>query len=243
MKRPRRNSISRRDFVQGKFLRAFGRWSMPHAGTIHGTRRRPPSGLVIRYPKSSADLERTEQTDRPANPVESLPPTTARRRTIPVLRPPGAVEEVEFLERCTRCNECATACPHDAIVAAPQRLREAAGTPIIDPDHQPCQMCDGFPCIEACEPDVLTRLVPVMMGTARITEHLCMTHHGSTCTTCVESCPVEGAIMVTNGKPHVDQSTCTGCGVCRYVCPAPENAILLMPTLVRPTPYPDPDEP
>ncbi len=32
----------------------------------------------------------------------------------------------------------------------------------------------------------------------------------------------------------VNEETCTGCGVCRYVCPAPENAILLMPAFSRP---------
>lgn len=59
-----------------------------------------------------------------------------------------------FLDGCTRCDKCLQGCPHDAIVHAPDRLREAAGTPIIDPDQQPCMMCDDFPCIAACEPNV-----------------------------------------------------------------------------------------
>ncbi|WP_236625063.1 4Fe-4S binding protein [Rhodopirellula sp. SWK7] len=41
-------------------------------------------------------------------------------------------------------------------------------------------------------------------------------------------------MTVTDGKPTVVEDACTGCGVCRYVCPAPENAILLMPALARP---------
>ena len=158
----------------------------------------------------------------------------ARRRTIPVFRPPGAIDEPSFLAGCTRCDECRKACPQDAIVLAPQRLREAAGTPTIEADHQACIMCEDFPCIAACEPGVLTSLIPPTMGTAKVTEHLCLPHHGTTCTVCSERCPVEDAINVTDGKPTVDESTCTGCGMCRYVCPAPENAILLMPAFVRP---------
>ncbi len=40
--------------------------------------------------------------------------------------------------------------------------------------------------------------------------------------------------MINEGKPTVNEATCTGCGVCRSVCPAPENAILLMPIFLRP---------
>ncbi|MCA9264659.1 MAG: 4Fe-4S binding protein, partial [Planctomycetales bacterium] len=151
-------------------------------------------------------------------------------------RPPGAIDEHSFLAGCTRCELCMEACPHQAIVHAPERLRAAAGTPMIDVDRQPCLMCADFPCIAACEPGVLTHQVPKMMGTARITEQLCLPYNGSPCTTCEERCPVEHAIEVHDEKPRVSENHCTGCGVCRAVCPAPENAILLMPTFLRPPP-------
>jgi ferredoxin-type protein NapG len=188
----------------------------------------------MRYPKTlrevgAGDSDIIENT-------EQIPAFAARRRSIPVLRPPGAIDEIRFLEGCTRCDECRKACPHDAIIHAPARMREAAGTPMIDADHQACLMCEDFPCITACEPGVLSSLVPPMMGTAKVTEHLCLAHHGTTCTVCSERCPVEGAIAVNNGKPTVNEASCTGCGVCRYVCPAPENAILLMPSFLRPSP-------
>lgn len=191
----------------------------------------------MRYPKT---LDEAAAGDRPASdaaPADSaLAATAARRRTIPVLRPPGAIDEESFLAGCTRCQDCGKACPHDAIRLAPERLREAAGTPIIDADRAACLMCADFPCIAACEPGVLTHDVAKMMGTAKITEHLCLAHHSTTCTVCSERCPVDGAIQVERGKPVIDEQVCTGCGVCRYVCPAPENAILLMPTFLRPSP-------
>lgn len=50
----------------------------------------------------------------------------------------------------------------------------------------------------------------------------------SFCSTCVERCPVPGALIVTRGIPSVNSAVCTGCGVCREVCPAPVNAVLLL---------------
>jgi MauM/NapG family ferredoxin protein len=245
--------LSRRDFVRGRFWRALGlgRSSSAKAASPPTRRRRT---LVMRYPKSLREVAAGDNVAPPEPETDSaavstsetvrgaLPDaaTAARRRTIPVLRPPGAVDEESFLAGCTRCKQCIEVCPHDAITLAPDRMREAALTPMIDPDRQPCMMCEDFPCITTCEPGVLTQLVPKMMGTAKVTEHLCLAHHSTTCTVCSERCPVEAAISVSDGKPTVNETVCTGCGVCRYVCPAPENAILLMPTFLRPSPSPRP---
>ena len=204
--------------------------------------------LVKRYPKAREDLD--SNLPASAEPafnsslrtlsgisIEPVPPTSissTSSRSIPIFRPPGAIEERQFLAGCTRCNDCSTACPHDAIRPAPARLAAIAGTPTIEANTAACLMCEDFPCIAACKPGVLTDRLPPIMGTAMITAHLCLAHHGTTCTVCSERCPVEGAISVAIGKPTVNEVVCTGCGVCRYVCPAPENAILLMPALYRP---------
>lgn len=232
--------MSRRDFVQGRFWRAIG--FRPGLVSRSDAIKMP---LVMRYPKTLDDVAAGDQqeTTSGAEPfpdlqkapvVSPMASPTARRRTIPVLRPPGAIDEVSFLAGCTRCNKCVQVCPHTAIVLAPTRLREAVGTPIIDPDMQPCLMCADFPCIAVCEPQVLTHSIPKLMGTARVTAQTCLAYNGTTCTVCSERCPVPEAICVSNGKPTIDESTCTGCGVCRYVCPSPENAILLMPIFSRP---------
>lgn len=196
--------------------------------------------LVTRYPTTGE----CEQTDLSASrsiggiSIEPVAMTALHAkpsaRTIPVFRPPGAIEEAQFLAGCTRCGDCITACPYDAIRQAPERFGSVAGTPIIEADTQACLMCEDFPCIASCEPGVLTGRVPPVMGTALVTEHLCLAYHHTTCTVCSERCPVEGAFTVTDGKPSVNEDACTGCGVCRYVCPAPENAILLMPAFARP---------
>ncbi|KAA1258444.1 quinol dehydrogenase periplasmic component [Rubripirellula obstinata] len=217
-----RPTINRRDLLQGRFWKLIG-----------GSKIVP---LVKRYPKP----EPTKATPAKAiqgisiEPVRTTDLSQNPSRTIPVHRPPGAIAESQFLAGCTRCGDCITACPYDAIRKAPERLGNVAGTPIIDADTSACMMCEDFPCIASCEPRVLVDSVPPIMGTAKVTEHLCLAHHSTTCTVCSERCPVDGAIVVANGKPTIIEDTCTGCGVCRYVCPAPENAILLMPAFERP---------
>ncbi len=161
---------------------------------------------------------------------------TGRRFSLPVHRPPGAVDERSFLAGCTRCGECITACPVSAIVLAPAKFREAAGTPMIDPHHAPCVMCADTPCITACEPRVLRAEQPRKMGVAWIQTMACLAHTGTFCTVCSERCPVEGAIEVREGKPKIREDACTGCGVCASVCPAPVNAVVVMPLADRPPP-------
>lgn len=196
--------------------------------------------LVARYPRPEAKGASGDEPRSIAGiSIEPVAPTSLGEKspaqTVPVFRPPGAIEEPQFLARCTRCGDCIDACPHDAIRTATQRYGLGVeGTPVIEPDTQACLMCEDFPCIASCEPGVLSKNVPPVMGTAVVTEHLCLAHHHTTCTVCSERCPVPGAISVEAGKPTVNEATCTGCGVCRYVCPAPENAILLMPAFARP---------
>lgn len=223
--KPAPTSQSRRAILQGRFWKLIPQSNFPP--------------LVTRLPKPEAE-------DPPAKPprsigginIDAVPPTNlgakSVSRMLPVHRPPGAIDEFHFMAGCTRCGDCITACPYDAIVKAPDRLGRIAGTPVIEADTAACMMCEDFPCIAACEPGVLVDSIPPIMGTARVTEHLCLAYHHTTCTVCSERCPVDDAITVREGKPTIDEDVCTGCGICRYVCPAPENAILLMPAFARP---------
>lgn len=63
---------------------------------------------------------------------------------------------------------------------------------------------------------------------ALILGHFCLAHQGSFCSTCVERCPVPGAMSSEAGKPIVHPDVCTGCGICHGVCPAPKNAIFFV---------------
>jgi ferredoxin-type protein NapG len=201
-------NMSRRDLFRGAFLRATAKPS-------NDTPNRP----------------------RPANapPQPPLPDQINSSALIPLLRPPCAVDEASFLSGCTRCNKCIEACPHDAIGLAPDRFRSAAGTPYIEPLAQPCWMCPDTPCVSACEPGVLLPQLPLKMADAVIQEPDCLAHQDTFCTVCLEHCPVEGALTFEYNVPIIHQETCTGCGVCQHVCPAPVNAILILPLRDRPS--------
>ena len=56
----------------------------------------------------------------------------------------------------------------------------------------------------------------------------CLAYQRSFCSSCVERCPVEGAITSHQGLPRVNADACTGCRICYDVCPAPTKAILII---------------
>lgn len=56
----------------------------------------------------------------------------------------------------------------------------------------------------------------------------CLAYQNNFCSVCSERCPELGAIEVEKGIPRVNADACTGCGICRDVCPAPRNAILMV---------------
>jgi len=131
------------------------------------------------------------------------------------LRPPGAVEEEMFLERCTGCADCVKVCPHDAI-----QTLSSNDTPVIFPEESPCQLCEDLPCIGACEADALLPLAgrfQVNMGVAKVWPKMCTAGNG--CNACVSKCPTE-AISMDFGlfRISVDDTLCVGCGICQYIC-------------------------
>lgn len=159
-------------------------------------------------------------------------PALPRASLAPLLRPPGAVAEARFLELCNRCGDCASACPHAAIATAPPVYRAASGTPRIDPSVAPCRLCEDLPCIGACETGAL-RDDGARMGTARINRFDCINALGTSCSICAEQCPVDQAIDSSGPIPAVRQDLCVGCGLCHHVCPAPRNAVAILPNSER----------
>jgi ferredoxin-type protein NapG len=139
-------------------------------------------------------------------------------------RPPGVASEAAFLALCTRCGDCVTACPVQAIRTAPPSAGLAAGTPMIEPSVTACVVCQDMPCARACPTGALT--VPpdgwasVRLGVLELDADRCITFHGSSCGVCARACPVGEAALALDaaGRPVLKPEGCVGCGVCVTSC-------------------------
>ena len=57
------------------------------------------------------------------------------------IRPPYALDELDFLLACTRCDVCVESCPHDVIFKLSTRLgAQVAGTPALDLLNNACHL-------------------------------------------------------------------------------------------------------
>ena len=117
-----------------------------------------------------------------------------------VIRPPGSVEEREFLERCIRCAECMKVCPNNALHPAFfEAGLEGLWTPILIPRIGYCE----FSCVlcgQVCPTGAIQKITekekmglgqkPVSIGTAMYDQGRCLPWSMATpCIVCEEFCP------------------------------------------------------
>jgi ferredoxin len=69
---------------------------------------------------------------------------------------------------------------------------------------------------------------PASARVARVSPLTCVAFRGVSCASCVERCPLDGALRVDYGRPVVDANVCDGCGECVPACPAPGPAIAVV---------------
>ncbi|MEJ2043267.1 MAG: ferredoxin-type protein NapF [Reinekea sp.] len=137
-----------------------------------------------------------------------------------VLRPPGA--RTAFADYCTRCGDCAKACPEQIIVTG------SGGFPELDFSEQGCTGCGK--CIDVCKSQALFDEVPLWpLGEWRCSDD-CLPNQGVACQSCKDVCdeqaihfPLTRAIPL----PQIDAARCIGCGQCVGVCPV--DALLIKP--------------
>ena len=156
-----------------------------------------------------------------------------------LLRPPGALEEKEFLTRCVKCGECMKVCTTNGLQPT---LFEAGVEGIWSPMLVPrigyceyrCTLCGQVCPTGAIKKLSLEEKAKVRIGTAMFDKGRCLPwSHGKPCIVCEEVCPTskkaiwfeEAQVrdrqgkMVTVKQPHVDLELCIGCGICEAKCP------------------------
>lgn len=165
--------------------------------------------------------------------------TFAKKRSHPTLiRPPGAIEESEFLRKCVRCAECMKICPTNAI--HPSLFEgglEGFWTPILIMKIGYCEY-NCYLCSQVCPTDAIRKISmeekkKTKIGTAFVDKTRCLPYSfGVSCIVCEEVCPtspkaikmVEIETPTKDGvkkvrAPAVDPMECIGCGICEFKCP------------------------
>lgn len=153
-----------------------------------------------------------------------------RFRKEAVIRPPWALEEHAFQEKCTRCSACVDVCPTSLLVKGGGGYPEADFTP--GRASAGCTFCGE--CAQVCPSSALLRKVGIAPWSLQIAFNSdCLAARDVVCRTCGESCE-QGAIRFPPrvggvARPQLDSRACTGCGACLADCPT--AAIRVVPAV------------
>ena len=170
-----------------------------------------------------------------------------------LLRPPGALDEGDFLSRCIRCGECMKVCPNNALHPALNEAGlEGLWTPVLVPRIGYCESSCVL-CSQVCptgaiweitakekgwEARVTSDAKPISLGTAFLDRGRCLPWAMATpCIVCEEWCPTSpkaiylqpAEVADAEGhlqpvkQPFVDPHRCVGCGACEYACPVQDR--------------------
>jgi ferredoxin len=170
-----------------------------------------------------------------------------------LIRPPGSVEEAEFLERCIKCDQCINVCPTNVLQPATfeEGGVESLWTPVMNFNIGHCQLKCTL-CSEVCPTGAIRKITveeklgrgafaaagPVRLGTAFYDLGRCLPHAMEIpCVVCEEVCPVSPKAIQTKdveakdvfgrvvvlNKPFIVPDLCIGCGICQTECPVTDS--------------------
>lgn len=162
-----------------------------------------------------------------------------KRASPQLIRPPGALPEDQFLQKCVRCGECMKACPTNALQpalteAGPEGLWTPRLVPTIGYCEYYCCLCSQVCPAGAIKELTVEEKLKVTIGTAFVDKNRCIPYNlGTNCIVCEEHCPtspkaiklVKIEVKQPDGTikrpaaPVVEDELCIGCGICENKCP------------------------
>jgi len=168
------------------------------------------------------------------------------------IRPPGALPEEQFADRCIRCLECVRICKSNGACLQPDRIHSSLlelWLPVAAMREGYCEyncnLC-GMVCpTEAILPMTLQEKQHLPIGLAHFDKNLCIPFaQNSDCIVCEEHCPtpdkaikfeIKEVLLPGGAKrkvkyPYVIRDLCIGCGICETKCPLPGQAGIFVTT-------------
>ena len=141
-------------------------------------------------------------------------------------RPPWALNESLFIDKCTRCHKCVSACGEEIILIGD------GGFPEIDFHRGECTFCKD--CVVACEPEALMKQEDNNAFYFNITiDDSCLAKQKTHCQSCKDVCDLSAISMpwptsIIQGSiqiPKLNLDDCTSCGACISTCPSQSISI------------------
>lgn len=166
-----------------------------------------------------------------------------------LIRPPGALAETQFLQRCVRCAECIQVCIGNGLQPV---LLEAGIEGIFSPRlvartgycEFNCTLCGQVCPTGAIRKLTRTEKHRTKIGNAWFDTDRCLPYaKGIPCIVCEEHCPTPDkaikfrTVMVVDGEtgrqqeirhPYIVDELCIGCGICETKCPLPGRAAVFV---------------
>ena len=170
-----------------------------------------------------------------------------------LIRPPGSVEETQFLAKCIKCDQCINACPTNVLQPATFKEGglESLWTPVLNFNISHCQLKCTM-CSEVCPTGAIKKITveeklgkgeyeevgPIRLGTAFFDTGRCLPHAMEIpCVVCEEVCPTSPKAIQTKdeeamdvygnivvlNKPFMVPDLCIGCGICEAECPIKDS--------------------
>jgi polyferredoxin len=160
-----------------------------------------------------------------------------------LIRPPGAIPEDDFLDKCIRCLACVRICESNGKCLQPAGIENSLihlWTPVAVMREGYCEYNCNL-CGQICPTDAILPLSLELkkktpIGFAYFDKNLCIPFvRHEDCIVCEEHCPtpdkaikfeIKEAILPDGSSrkvkyPYVVRSLCIGCGICEEKCPLP----------------------